>query len=311
MIPAMVVFPSLESWVQRPFWPDAALLGTLLRLFQPYRSFFGAVSKWRPDTRGSPNDLQSAAMLSNLTTGFIGRLRARDPAAWFELWETFGPILRAQLYKWGRGRIGFETVEDMSQETLAALATSIDRHDPNRGARFSTWLLAIAKHTLGGEIDRRMALKRGAGKKPVELDEAWAGAHSGPSPDGRYEQAVFDAKVEAAIRLVEREIDFMDFSVYRMRIFDGQSGKDVAVSLGVSEPTISRRLSKVRDLLRTRLAEVMAKYSFTEDELEEAGRNGVDPNPTKAADTLFDEAMADIYHRQMALRQDDEVSRVD
>jgi RNA polymerase sigma factor (sigma-70 family) len=250
-------------------------------------------------------------VLSNLTTGFIGRLRARDPAAWFELWETFGPILRAQLHKWGRGRIGFETVEDVSQETLAALADSIDRHDPNKGARFSTWLLAIAKYTLGGEIDRRMAKKRGSGKKPVELDEAWAGAHSGPGPGSRYEQAVFDAKVEAAIRQAEREIDFVDFSVYRMRVFDGLTGKAVAESLGVSEPTISRRLTRVRDVLRQRLAEVMLKYSFTEEEAAEANRNGVDPNPTKAADELFDDAMAEIYHRQMAFRREDEVSRAE
>lgn len=247
-------------------------------------------------------------MLNNLTTGFVGRLRARDPAAWFELWETFGPILRAQLYKWGRGRIGFETVQDLSQETLAALSHSIDRHDPNKGARFSTWLLAIAKHTLGGEIDRRMALKRGAGKKPVMLDEAWAGQADGPSPGGSYEQAVFDAKVEAAIRLVEREADFADFAVYRMRVFDGQQGKDVAVALGVSEPTISRRLTKIRNLLRERLAEVMEKYSFTEEERGEASRNGIDPNPSKAADALFDDALADIYHRQMALRREDQAA---
>lgn len=250
-------------------------------------------------------------MLSNLTTGFIGRLRARDPAAWFELWETFGPILRAQLRKWGGGRIGFETIQDLSQETLAALANSIDRHDPNKGARFSTWLLAIAKHTLCGEIDRRMALKRGAGKKPVELDEAWAGSHDGPAPGKPYEQAVFDAKVEAAIRMVERDADFMDFSVYRMRIFDGQSGKQVAEAIGVSEPTVSRRLAKVRNMLRERLEEVIARYSFTQDELEEAGRNGVDPNPTKASDALFDEAMTDIYHRQEERRRrDDEAARL-
>ncbi|RKY17268.1 MAG: hypothetical protein DRQ55_16190 [Planctomycetota bacterium] len=250
-------------------------------------------------------------MLSNLTTGFVGRLRARDPAAWFELWETFGPILRAQLRKWGGGRIGYETVQDLSQETLAALSTSIDRHDPEKGARFSTWLLAIAKHTLSGEIDRRMALKRGAGKKPASLDEAWANPSKGPAPDLPYEQAVFDAKVEAAIRAAERESDFVDFSVYRMRIFESQSGKDLALALGVSEPTVSRRLTKVRSLLRQRLAEVIEKYSFTDDEAGEAGRNGVDPNPNKASDALFDEAMCEIYHRQMALRQVDEAAQVD
>jgi len=32
-------------------------------------------------------------MLNNLTTSFVARLRARDAAAWYELWETFGPVL--------------------------------------------------------------------------------------------------------------------------------------------------------------------------------------------------------------------------
>jgi DNA-directed RNA polymerase specialized sigma24 family protein len=100
-------------------------------------------------------------MLSNMTTGFIQRLRANDEAAWFELWETFGPVIRAQLTKWGKGRIGSQTVRDLSQETLAALSDSIDRFDPSRGARFSTWLLAIAKHVLGDEMDRADAQKRG------------------------------------------------------------------------------------------------------------------------------------------------------
>lgn len=76
--------------------------------------------------------------MHDLTTNFIARLRTRDPQAWFELWETFGPVLRAQLSRWGRGRIGHETVQDLSQETLVALASAIDRHDPSQGARFST-----------------------------------------------------------------------------------------------------------------------------------------------------------------------------
>ena len=81
--------------------------------------------------------------MHTLTTSFVRRLRDRDETAWFELWEIFGPVLRAQLSKWGRGRIGVETVRDLTQETLAALSGSIDRYDPNRGARFSTWLLAF------------------------------------------------------------------------------------------------------------------------------------------------------------------------
>jgi RNA polymerase sigma factor (sigma-70 family) len=241
-------------------------------------------------------------MLSDLTTGFIARLRSRDPAAWFELWETFGPILRNQLARWGGGRIGPETIQDLSQETLAALSDAIDRHDPDKGARFSTWLLAIAKHTLGGEIDRRMALKRGAGQRAVELDDGLHGDEDALAPDGAYEQAVFHAKVEAALRLVERESDFVEFSVWRMRVLDGKNGREVGEALGLSEPTVSRRLAAVRQRLRARLTEVMTRYSFTEEEAREAERNGLQTNPKKVDDALFDEAVAEIYHRQQELR---------
>ncbi|MBL8746021.1 MAG: sigma-70 family RNA polymerase sigma factor [Phycisphaerae bacterium] len=248
-------------------------------------------------------------MLNTLTTSFVSRLRARDAAAWFELWETFGPVLRAQLMKWGRGRVGVETVRDLSQETLAALSDSIDRYDPARGARFSTWLLAIAKHTLGDEMDRRNAQKRGSGKKSSVLDEEWMGQASGTSPDGEYEAAMFRAKVSAAIRLVEKASDFTDFSIYRMRVFDGKSGKEVADSLGTSEPTVSRRLAKVRDALRARLVEVVQTYSFTDDELTEADRNGLAFAPNKADDQAFDDAIADVFHKEMdARRRDQEAS---
>ncbi len=260
-------------------------------------------------------------MLTNMTTSFIARLRANDEAAWFELWETFGPVIRVQLTRWGKGRIGVETARDLSQETLAALSNSIDRYDPARGARFSTWLLAIAKHVLGDEIDRRMALKRGAGKANAQFDETWMKADASMGVDEEYEASVFRAKVEAALRKVETESDFMDFSIYRMRVLDGQSGKDVAEAVGVSEPTVSRRLAKVRETLRRRLMEVIAVYSFTDDELDEASRNGLTLSPNqdsmgsgdagpadKATDSAFDEAIADIYHRQLELRAVDEQS---
>lgn len=235
-------------------------------------------------------------MLYDVTTGFVRRLRAREPAAWFELWENFGPIVRAQLARWGRGRIGQETVQDLSQETLAALSGAIDRHDPSRGARFSTWLLAIARHTLGDEMDRRMALKRGAGVRPGVLDDTEAGG-GGAGPDEAYEAAVFEAKVAAALRAVQRECGFDEFDVYRLRILEGRQGQEVARSLGTSESSVSRRLSKTRQRVRIKLQEVFAKYSFTAEEWGELSRNGLDLNPTKEDDASFDEAVAETYQR--------------
>lgn len=245
--------------------------------------------------------------MHDLTTSFIGRLRARDGAAWFELWETFGPVLQAQLSRWGGGRIGRETVQDLSQETMAALASAIDRHDPSRGARFSTWLLTIAKYTLSDELDRRTAQKRGGGARTESL-EGVDQASDGPSPDAAYELAVFDAKVEAALRALERRLDMVDFETFRMRVLEGRSGREVAASLGTSEPTVSRRLARARSALRAELTDVFTRFSFTQDEISEAARNGLGPSPNKSPevnpssegsgdDPAFDEAIADTYAR--------------
>lgn len=239
--------------------------------------------------------------MNTLTTSFVRRLRNRDEAAWFELWETFGPVLRAQLTRWGRGRIGIETVRDLTQETLAALSDSIERYDPRRGARFSTWLLSIAKHALGDEIDRRMALKRGGGRRPAEFDERFMAGTTVIEADDAYQRNVFHAKVYAAIRRVESDADFVQFSVYRLRVFDGIAGKDVAEQLGVSEPTVSRYLQKVRQLLRQRIVEVVTTYSFTPEEEAEAEQAGLG-----AGDDMFDEALSEIYHEQARLVQEDE-----
>ena len=236
--------------------------------------------------------------MHQLTTSFVRRLRDRDEAAWFELWQVFGPILGGQLMKWGNGRLGQETVRDLSQETLAALSKSIERFDPTRGVRFSTWLLAIARHAMSDEIDRRMALKRGAGKRPIHLQEDWMGG-LGSAVDAAYEQRIFEAKVAAAIRRAEASSDFMSFEVYRMRVLDGRSGKDVAVQLGVSQPTISRHLQQARAELRTRLTEIVATWSFTPEEMAEAELAGLSGD-----DTLFDEALAEIWHRAASMNSE-------
>jgi RNA polymerase sigma factor (sigma-70 family) len=241
--------------------------------------------------------------MHHMTTTFVRRLRDRDETAWFELWRVFGPVLRGQLMKWGNGRLGQETVRDLSQETLAALSKSIERFDPTRGVRFSTWLLAIARHALSDEMDRRMALKRGAGKRPLHLEEDWMGGLGG-AVDQQYERRIFEAKVAAAIQQAESAGDFLSFEVYRMRVLDGRTGRDVAEQMGVSPPTISRHLQKARGHLRTKLTEIVATWSFTPEEMAEAELAGLSGD-----DALFDEAIAEIWHSAAAVVDHDCVDR--
>lgn len=288
-------------WVE---WPEGPVQGTSWE--SPPVSCKGSHGRERREDATHPG-APYAEEVQDLSTHFIGRLRSRDADAWFELWETFGPILRAQLARWGRGRIGAETIQDLSQETLTALAGAIDRHDPSKGAKFSTWLLAIAKYTLSDEMDKRMAQKRGAGVRPLSLspaDEEGSGIdpEGGLRPDAEYEAAVFEAKVDAALRRVEREAGFADFEIYRQRVFEGRGGRDVGESLGISEATVSRKAARVRELLREALSEIFARFAFSEEDRTELSCNGLDPSPKKALDAAFDDAIGEVWQRAVRRR---------
>lgn len=237
-------------------------------------------------------------MLHPITTTFVDRLRNREEAAWFELWEVFGPVIRAHFAKWGRGAIGAETARDLTQETLAQLSGSIERFDPTRGVRFSTWLLSIARHVFGDEVDRRMAGKRGSGRRASSLDVGAPLDGGGLAPDVEYERQIFRAKVLAAIRSVEATSEFLPFQMFQLRVLEGTNGREVAERVGVSEPTVSRHAAKVRDALRQELVRTISAYSFTDEESREAERAGL-----AASDAAFDAAIGEIYRAESKQRR--------
>ncbi len=257
-----------------------------------------------------PRALPTAAAMTTIApmhqvdTSFLRRLRARDERAWFELWQAFGPVVRGMLARWGNGRLGEETLRDLTQDTLAALSDSIERFDPQRGVRFSTWLLAIARHVLGDEMDRRYAQKRGGGKRGASLDDSWMGQSREPAPDAEYERRILGAKIHAAIRAAQRRSDFVHFEAYRMRVLESKQGREIGLLLGVSEPTVTRHCQRVREALREELAVAIEQWSYTDDERSEPSRAGL-----AADDAAFDEALGEIWRGQEELVARDLVQR--
>ena len=248
-----------------------------------------------------------AGCVEPIDTQFLRRLKNREDAAWFELWEVFGPALERMVERFGRRRFTPETVRDISQETLMRVAKEVHRFDPDRGARFSTWLFQIAKHVVAKEFEYRMAKKRGSGVKPDSIDASpYEPGDDAPAPPAEYEMAVFRAKVYRAMRLAEERSGFLEFECYKARILRGMLGKDIAVAMGISEPTVSRYLAAVRETLRATISDVVRDYSFTGEEIDEVRGARLD----RPGDD-FDRALAEIYAREEASRKGyDTLSRV-
>ncbi len=236
--------------------------------------------------------------MRTVDTEFLRRLRGGDDAAWFELWDVFGPALERMVEKFGHRCFTPETIRDVSQETLMRLAREVHRFDPARGARFSTWLFQIARHVVAAEFAHRNAQKRGGGVRPGAIDPGQEPAGDGVAPPVEYERAVFRAKVYRAMRLAEERCDFLPFETYKARILRGMKSKDIAVAMGISEPTVSRYLKKVRVVVRDTLREVVREYSFTEEEQDEVRRASL-----HEADGQFDASLAELYAQEEASRK--------
>jgi RNA polymerase sigma factor (sigma-70 family) len=236
--------------------------------------------------------------VQNVDTRFLKRLKDRDESAWYELFEVFGPALSRMIERFSHRCFTPDTVRDVSQETLLRLSREIHRFDPARGVRFSTWLFEIAKHVVAGEFAFRNTKKRGAGIRPGVLDPALEAARDTAGPPEDYEWAVFRAKVYRGMRVAEERLDFLPFEVYKARVLRGMMQKDIAVAMGVSEPTVSRYLRKARAVVREAIREVVAEYSFTPDELTEPDRASLDRD-----DEAFDAALAEIQAREEESRR--------
>lgn len=240
--------------------------------------------------------------MNPIATELVRRLRKGDDGAWFELYRIFGPALTRAIGRFGRRRFSAETVRDLTQETLCEASKSIDRFDPGRGVRFSTWLLSIARYVVYGEFDRRMAKKRNEGERPVSLMADEQVRAEGAAPGSEYQRAIFRAKVYAALEAVSQRRPFLEFEAYRMRLTDSITSRAIAEALGVSEPSISRYLRRVRDDLREEIRQVVWGYSFTDEELAEMDHAGL----SRADDKLFDEALSDLYLEEQTLRMSGE-----
>ncbi len=223
-------------------------------------------------------------------TNLVRRLKERNSDAWLELWEVFGPAIERMVASIAKRYFSPETVQDLRQETLLQVFARIEDFDTRRGANFSTWLYAIARHIVCAEIARRNALKRNRGLKPLSLGDVLDLDGGAASPAAEFEKQVFRAKVYHAIRLVERRSDFLEFEVYKMKVSRPIKAVEIAAILGISEAGVSRHLRKVRERLRETLRQVVREYSWTQDEVEEIEKHRLDGD-----DELFDSALGDIY----------------
>lgn len=188
------------------------------------------------------------------STSLIRRVRQRDPQAWVQLTELYGPL----VYHWCR-RFGChdDSAADVFQEVFAAVATGIDRfeHDPGRGT-FRGWLRTITLYKVRD-------VQRSSAGEPQALGgseaQQWISTLRDPlseDADDESDRAQLSALFRRGLNQVRDEFEPRTWQAFWRTAVEGELTADVADDLGITSNGVRQARSRVLRRLRQQLGDL-------------------------------------------------------
>lgn len=157
------------------------------------------------------------------------------------------PIL-ATIYRFLGSRHQAD-VEDIAQDVFLKIFRSIDRFDPGRGVKFTTWVYTFVRNHCFDVLKKRR-LPTGSlssahddeGQRDVTDDGA-------ARPDSTLQNEELGHKIEEALAGLGED----QRMVFILREYEGLEYGAIAVVMGISEGTVKSRLHRAKESLRHRL----------------------------------------------------------
>jgi RNA polymerase sigma-70 factor (ECF subfamily) len=172
----------------------------------------------------------------NAMTELLARIAQRtDPAAFHELYQSFGP--RVKVYLMRRG-VDAATAEDLAQETLLTVWRRAALYSSAKGSA-STWIFTIARNLW---IDRL--------RKEVPWQELPAAHAAEISPEPLPDAVVAESEVQLRLRAALAELPAEQQRVIELAYLEGLSHGDIAARLGLPLGTVKSRVRIAYQRLR-------------------------------------------------------------
>jgi RNA polymerase sigma-70 factor (ECF subfamily) len=163
-----------------------------------------------------------------------------DPAAFRELYEAYGPRVKAYMMRKGADA---GTAEDLAQETLLTVWRKAALYAGDKGS-MTTWVFAIARNLRIDRLRREVPWQ--------ELPEGrLAEASSEPLPDEAMSEKEQRERVQAALAELPPE----QKEVVSLAYLEGLSHSEIAERLGLPLGTVKSRMriayQKIRQALES------------------------------------------------------------
>jgi RNA polymerase sigma-70 factor, ECF subfamily len=180
-----------------------------------------------PITSGTGGDTPLSAH-RGIMADLLRRIAERaDPAAFRELYEAYGPRVKAYMMRQGADA---GTAEDLAQETLLTVWRKAALYAGDKGST-TTWVFAIARNLRIDRLRREVPWQ--------ELPEGrLTEASSEPLPDDAMAEKERQERVQAALA----ELPLEQKDVVTLAYLEGLSHSEIAERLGLPLGTVKSRM---------------------------------------------------------------------
>ncbi len=186
----------------------------------------------------------SAAAAAELDTTTIHAAARGEPWAARRLVESTQRGVYHYAWRMLGPRASRAAAQELVQEVYARVFRSLPRFEVEGPARFTTWLLTIAHHTVVDELRRK--------RPSLTPLSAPAPGREGDRPDRLRERADLGEQIATAVQGLSPPLR----SAFVLRAYHDRSMAEVAAALDIDEGTVKSRLHRARQALRAALEEV-------------------------------------------------------
>jgi len=184
--------------------------------------------------------------MATTSASLLDRLKVASPESpdWSRLRDIYLPLIETWLLRVGVPR---DHIDDVTQEILLVVVRQLPRFDRQRSGSFRAWLRQIAVNLAKNHFRKQARLKNAAASADESLSQL-----EDPSSDlAREWDRDHDQHVWRRLQeIVKPDFEPPTWEAFTKTALKGQSTKEVAAEMGLSENSVLLAKSRVLKRLR-------------------------------------------------------------
>jgi RNA polymerase sigma-70 factor, ECF subfamily len=181
-----------------------------------------------------------------LANEVVARARAGDADAYREILTAFERPIFQTVFRLVGGRFPNE-IEDIAQEIFLKVFRALDRFEPERGVKFSTWVYTFVKNHCFDVLKKRRVATVALEDRRKQAGDS---AADPPGPSLQPSEYLIGDELANIVAAAVAELSDDQRLAFVLREYEGLDYREIATISNCSEGTVKSRLHRAKEALR-------------------------------------------------------------